>query len=86
MSGSKGLPCCEADMSFQFAQQLNNVKKELDELKGLKHQAALVSKLRQEISKLKQEIKITEAELTSTGSTKTLEEVEVQIDAAANDL
>ena len=62
------------------------MKKELDEIVALKHQASVISKIQQDISKLKKEIEGIERELQSTGSTKTLEDVQAQMDTLTNEL
>ena len=53
---------------------------------ALKHQASVISKIQQDISKLKKEIEGIERELQSTGSTKTLEDVQAQMDTLTNEL
>jgi DNA repair protein RAD50 len=53
---------------------------------SLKHQASQISKIQQDVSRLKKEISEIEMDLRSTGSTKTNDEVQAQIDVITNDL
>ena len=63
-----------------MAQQLEDIKKDLRELSLLKQHAASVSRAQKDIQALEREITILETELLSTGSAKTVDDVQKEID------
>lgn len=71
---------------LQALEQLNSVKKELKELGSLLQIAVAVSKNHQEIQRLKREISSIESDLMSTGSTKTAEDVQTELDRLSSEL
>ena len=52
----------------------------------MKHHATNVARTQKETDRLRDEISSLESELKSTGSTKTADEVEAELDAVAGDL
>ncbi|KAF7792625.1 hypothetical protein EIP86_003722 [Pleurotus ostreatoroseus] len=68
--------------SHEALERLNNVKKELREIAGLKEHAVSVSRTHQEIQRLQREITSLENDLLSTGSTKTVDDVQSALEAA----
>ncbi len=66
--------------------KLNDIKRELKDLHALKEYANNVSRLQKEIERLNGDIKFLESELMSTGSTKTADDVQAEIDAISADM
>ncbi|KAL4258232.1 P-loop containing nucleoside triphosphate hydrolase [Pleurotus pulmonarius] len=66
--------------------KLNDIKRELKDLHALKEYANNVSRLQKEIERLNGDIKFLESELMSTGSTKTADDVQAEIDAISADI
>lgn len=66
--------------------KLNDIKRELKDLHALKEYANNVSRLQKEIERLNGDIKFLESELMSTGSTKTADDVQAEIDAVSADM
>ena len=65
--------------------RLNEVKKELKDLASLKQHAASVSKAIKDIERVSQEVKNLETDLEATGSSRTAEDVQNQLnDVSAN--
>ena len=62
--------------ALQTLERLEGVKKDLREIAGLKQQAISVSKARREIRQLEDEISGIQTELLSTGSTKTVDDLQ----------
>ena len=62
--------------ALQTLERLEGVKKDLRENAGLKQQAISVSKARREIRQLEDEISGIQTELLSTGSTKTVDDLQ----------
>ena len=59
---------------------MEDLKKDIRELSSLKQTAATVSRAQKESRDLEKEIATLETELLSTGSTKTVEDVQKEID------
>ena len=69
----------------QALAKLNDVKKELKDLALMKQHAASVSKTIKDIERVGQEVKNLETDLEATGSTRTAEDVQSQLnDVSAN--
>ena len=69
----------------QALAKLNNVKKELKDLALMKQHATSVSKIIKDIERVGQEVKNLETDLEATGSTRTAEDVQSQLnDVSAN--
>lgn len=52
----------------------------------LKQHASTVTRLQKDVERAKQEIKNLEADLSTTGSTKTADDVQTELDALTNEL
>jgi DNA repair protein RAD50 len=61
--------------------KLNDLKRELKDILTLKQHASTVSRLQKELERLKHEITSIEDELSGTGSTKTADDVQAELDA-----
>lgn len=66
--------------------KLNNIKKELRDIAALRQQASTMSKMQKDIDRLSREISIIEGELSVTGSTKSPEDVQQELDALSSEM
>ncbi|KDQ62331.1 hypothetical protein JAAARDRAFT_66083 [Jaapia argillacea MUCL 33604] len=67
-------------------QRLNEVKRELRELATMKQQATHVSRNQKDVDRLRREIAAIEDSLSSTGSTKTPDDVQAELDSLSTSL
>jgi DNA repair protein RAD50 len=67
-------------------EQLNDLKRELKDIQSMKQHAGHVSRTHKEIDRIQQEIKNIEAELLDTGSVRTADDVQVELDALSGQL
>lgn len=70
----------------QALEKLNDLKREIKEILSLKQHTSTVSRLCKELERINQEITDIENELSATGSTKTAEDVQLEIDAISHEL
>ena len=66
--------------------KLNGLKRELKDIVVLKEHASNVSRTQKELERLKQEIASIENDLLATGSTKTADDVQAELDALTENL
>ena len=76
----------EFNPACQAAQKVNDIKKDIRDVTTLKQHAAAITKNQSEIERLKTEITNLEEELSSTGSTKTADDVQGELDALSNEM
>ncbi|PSR71740.1 hypothetical protein PHLCEN_2v12388 [Hermanssonia centrifuga] len=67
-------------------ERLNEVKQELVEIAGMKQHAISVSKLHREIQRLTRDIASIESDLLSTGSTKTAEDAQRELESIRDEI
>jgi DNA repair protein RAD50 len=72
--------------SCQAAQIVNDMKKDIRDIATLKQHAAAITKNQSEIGRLTTEIANLEEELSSTGSSKTADDVQTELDALSNEM
>jgi DNA repair protein RAD50 len=65
---------------------LNELKKQLKDITSMKQHAINVARTKKEADRLQEEISSLETELRVTGSTKTADEVQVELDLLTNDM
>lgn len=65
---------------------MNNIKKAIRDIATLKQHAAAITKNQSEIGRLKTEIANLEEELSSTGSSRTADDVQTELDALSNEM
>jgi DNA repair protein RAD50 len=70
----------------QASDKTNELKKLLKDITSMKQHATNVARTQKETDRLRDEISGLESELKSTGSTKTADEVEAELDALTGDL
>lgn len=70
----------------QAAQKVNDIKKDIRDIATLKQHAAAITKNQSEIGRLTTEIANLEDELSSTGSSKTADDVQTELDALSNEM
>ncbi|KAF8552026.1 hypothetical protein OG21DRAFT_1486552 [Imleria badia] len=75
-----------SEQSEQAAQKVNDVKKDIRDIATLKQHATAITKHQAEIERLRAEITNLEEELSSTGSTKTADDVQTELDALSNEI
>lgn len=71
---------------YQSAAQLAQVTRDLKEIVAMRQHAASVSKAQKDIQRLKQEIAALESDLVATGSTKTADDVQRELDQVKDEL
>ena len=71
---------------FQAQERLEELRRELKELSILKQQASNSVKLNSDVNRLKEEIARLEEDLTSTGSVKTADSVQEELEALGSQL
>lgn len=71
-------------MSYQASEKLDKLKRQLKDLSSLKQHAIHVTKTQKEIERLGEDIASLETELSRTGSAKTADEVQTELDEVAN--
>lgn len=64
----------------QALTKLNELKKELKDLSLMRQHASLVSQTQKDIERLKREVSDIESELSTTGSTKTPDDLQLELD------
>jgi len=72
--------------TFQATQRVNDIKKDIRDITTLKQHAAAITKNQSEIGRLNTEIANLEEELRSTGSSKTADDVQTDLDALSNEM
>lgn len=65
---------------------LSECKKQLKELSSLKQHAITVSEAQRDLERAKEDISNLETELSATGSAKTTDEVQIELDALSGDM
>lgn len=70
----------------QASERVNALKKQLKEISALKQHAAHVARTHKEIGRLQEEIANLESELSSTGSSKTADDVQIELDTLATEM
>ncbi|KAH7885017.1 ALG6, ALG8 glycosyltransferase family-domain-containing protein [Phlebopus sp. FC_14] len=75
-----------SEKAEQAAQKLDEIKKDIRDVNSLKQQAATVSRNQSDIERLQREIANLEEELTATGSTKTADDVQTELEALSNEI
>ena len=75
-----------SDVLLQALAKLNEVKKELKDLASMKHHSANVSKATKDIERISQEVKNLETDLEATGSTRTADDVQNQLNEVSANL
>ncbi|KAF8836218.1 hypothetical protein BDN67DRAFT_974411 [Paxillus ammoniavirescens] len=75
-----------SEQSEQAAQKVNDIKKDVRDITALKQHAATVSRNQTEIERLQTEIANLEEELSATGSAKTADDVQTELDALSNEI
>jgi DNA repair protein RAD50 len=71
---------------MQAAQRLTDLKKDIREIASLKQSASTVSRNQNENERLKSEIKKLETELAATGTAKTGDDVQRELDVLSNEM
>ena len=71
---------------LQALDKLNDLKRQLKDIVVLKEHASNVSRTQKELERLKQEIASIENDLLATGSTKTADDVQAELDALTENL
>ncbi|TFY67850.1 hypothetical protein EVJ58_g1346 [Rhodofomes roseus] len=66
--------------------ELDKVTRELKDIAALRQQASLVSQLQKDIERLKREISTIESELMTTGSTKTADDLQEELDTLSTNM
>lgn len=61
-------------------------KRDLRDITALRHSASVVSKMQKDIDRLSREVSVIEGELSVTGSTKSLEDVQQELDALSGEM
>lgn len=72
--------------AWQAAKKVNDIKRDMREISTLRQHAAAISKNQSEMERLKTEIANLEEELSSTGSSKTADDVQTELDALSTDM
>ncbi|KAG1761056.1 hypothetical protein EDD22DRAFT_35947 [Suillus occidentalis] len=75
-----------SEKAEQVAQRLTDLKKDIREIASLKQSASTVSRNQNEIERLKSEIKKLETELAATGTAKTGDDVQRELDVLSNEI
>ncbi|KAF9219190.1 hypothetical protein BS17DRAFT_718386 [Gyrodon lividus] len=75
-----------SDQSEQAVQKVNDIKKDIRDIATLKQHAATVTRNQAEIERLRTEIVNLEEELSATGSAKTADDVQTELDALSNEI
>ncbi|KAI9566180.1 P-loop containing nucleoside triphosphate hydrolase protein [Boletus coccyginus] len=70
----------------QATQRVNDIKKDIRDITTLKQHAAAITKNQSEVGRLNTEIANLEEELRSTGSSKTADDVQTDLDALSNEI
>ena len=73
-------------MPTQLMDKLEEVKKQVKSILALKQQTATITRLKSEITRTQNEISDLELELSATGSTKTLDEVQGELNDITSEL
>lgn len=73
-------------LASQAAQKVNDIKKDIRDIATLKQHGATITKNQSEIERLKTEIANLEEELSSTGSSKTADDVQTELDTLSNEM
>ena len=71
---------------LQAAQKVNDIKKDIRDVATLKQHAAAITKNQSEIGRLKTEIANLDEELRSSGSSKTADDVQTELDGLSNEM
>jgi DNA repair protein RAD50 len=71
---------------IQAAQRLTDLKKDIREVASLKQSAITVSRNQNETERLKSDIKNLETELAATGTAKTGDDVQRELDVLSNEM
>jgi DNA repair protein RAD50 len=66
--------------------KLNDVKRDLKDIAIMKQQAGQVTRNQKELDRLKQEIATIETDLSTTGSTKTADDVQAELNTLSEQL
>ncbi|KAG0697633.1 P-loop containing nucleoside triphosphate hydrolase protein [Suillus ampliporus] len=75
-----------SEQAEQAAQRLTDLKKDIREVVSLKQSASTVSRNQSDTERLKSEIRNLEAELAATGSVKTGDDVQRELDVLSNEI
>ncbi|KAG8214897.1 hypothetical protein J3R82DRAFT_10069 [Butyriboletus roseoflavus] len=75
-----------SEQSEQAAQKVNGIKKDIRDITTLKQHATAITKNQSENGRLKAEIANLEEELSSTGSSRTADDVQTELDALSNEI
>lgn len=75
-----------SEKAEQAAQRLTDLKKDMREVASLKQSASTVSRNQNEVERLKSDIKQLETELTATGTAKTGDDVQRELDVLSNEI
>ena len=70
----------------QAQEKADKVARELKDIAALRQQANSVSQLQKDIERLKREIATIESELMVTGSTKTADDLQEELDTISNQM
>ena len=71
---------------YQAQEKADKVSRELKEIAALRQQAGSVSQLQKDIERLKREISTIESELMVTGSAKTADDLQEELDTLSNQM
>ena len=71
---------------FQAQEKADKVARELKDIAALRQQANSVSQLQKDMERLKREIGTIESELMVTGSTKTADDLQEELDTISNQM
>ena len=71
---------------MQAVANLNDLKREIKDIAFLKQHAATVSSTLSQITALKRDISVLESDLSSSGSTKTVDDVQGELDVVSDSL
>lgn len=72
--------------AIQTLRKLNDIKKDIKEISVLRQHAATVTQTQKDIERLNREIASLEADLATTGSTKTADDLQEELDALSSAL
>lgn len=71
---------------YQASDNLNELKKQLKNISSMRQHAIQISRTQKEAERLKEEISNLETQLKATGSTKTTDEVKVELDVLSGEM
>jgi DNA repair protein RAD50 len=70
----------------QASDKLNELKKQLKDISLMKQHAIHITRTQREAERLEEEISALETDLSATGSTKTADEVQIELDVLSGDM